>query len=140
MVNALQTLKGLIIEKAQWTGLAAAYLARIDHDCPVEFYKHEVLTGVATLLHVKTPDGKVVAAVVVRIDDTAEGQELVIVAAGGECAGRLMTLDVLPTFEACAKSLGCVSVRAHTRRSAVVAGFLRAGYVVDEYILRKTVA
>ena len=140
MVNALQTLKGLIIEKAQWSGLAAAYLARIDLDCPVDFYKYEVVTGVATLLHVKTPDGKVVAAVVVRLDDLPEGQELVIVAAGGECAGRLMTLDVLPTFEGYAKSLGCVSLRAHTRRSAVVSGFQRAGYKVDEYILRKMVA
>lgn len=140
MVDALKTVKGLIIEKAQWSGLAAAYLARIDHDCPVEFYKHEVVTGISTLLHVKTPDGKIVAAVVIRIDAEPEGQELVIVAAGGECAGRLMTLDVLPTFEAYAKSLGCISLRAHTRRSAVMAGFQKAGYKVDEYILRKMVA
>lgn len=140
MVDALKTINGLMLEKAHWSGLAATYLARIDSDCPVEFYRHEVVTGVSTLMHVKTPDGKVVAVVVVRIEDTAAGGELVIVAAGGECAGRLMTLDVLPTFEAYAKSLGCASIRAHTRRNAVVAGFNRAGYVVDEFILRKSVA
>lgn len=140
MADALKTIKGLVLEKAQWTGLAATYLALIEHDCPVEFYRQEVISGVATLLHVKTPDGKIVAAVVVRFEDTAEGLEMVIVAAGGQCAGRLMTLDVLPTFEAYAKDCGCVSVRAHTRRSAVVAGFNRAGYIVDEFVLRKTVA
>ncbi len=140
MADDLQTVKGLVIEKAAWSGLASTYLARIDLDCPVEYYRQEIVSGRATLLHVKTPDNKVVAAVVVRVEDVAEGKEFVVVAAGGECAGRLMTLDVLPTFETFAKSIGCVSVRAHTRRSAVVAGFNRAGYAVDEYILRKTVA
>ena len=139
MADLLTTVKGLRLSKAAWSPLAADFLSRIESDCPVEFYRDEVQSGYATLLHVKTPGGDIVAAVVVRIEDTAVGQEFVVVAAGGECAGRLMTLDVLPTLEAFAKSLGCRSVRAHTRRNAVAAGFGRAGYHIDEFVLKKAV-
>lgn len=139
MADYLTTVKGLTLHKSPWMPLAGEYLARIDHECPVEFYRDEVQTGRATLLFVKTPDDSVVAAVVVRIDDTASGPEFVVVAAGGECAGRLMTLDVLPTLETFAKGLGCVCVRAHTRRHAVMAGFGRAGYHIDEFVLKKAV-
>lgn len=132
-------MKGLILTPTAWSQLAAQYLALIDSDCPVAFYRHEVEEKIATLLHVSTPEGEVVAAVVVRIDETAYGREFVVVAAGGQCAGRMMTLDTLPALEEYARKIGCNSVRAHTRRSAVMSGFQRAGYSVDEYVLKKAV-
>lgn len=140
MVDALQTIKGLTLERAPWSDVAENFLAKIDHDCPVSFYKSEVKSGCACLLNVKTDNGDIVAVVVTRVDDTAEGREFVIVAAGGECAGRLMTLDVLPVFEEHARAIGCACVRAHTRRNAVVSGFQRAGFSIDEYVLKKRVA
>lgn len=139
MVHSLKTLKGLLLKPSAWSQQAAQFLSLIDADCPVAFYRHEVEKGIATLYNVYTPSGELVAVMVCRLDETAFGREFVVVAAGGQCAGRLMTLDVLPAVEEEAKKQGCNGVRAHTRRSAVMAGFQRAGYSVDEYILKKAV-
>jgi hypothetical protein len=139
MVRHLKTLKGLTLKEEKWSPLTEKFLARINHECPISFYQDQILNDQATLFHVVDPQGETVAALILRLDMSPVGKELVIVAAGGECKGRLMTLDVLKTVENLAKEIGCDSMRAHMRRSAVKAGFERAGFVLDEYVMKKAV-
>lgn len=88
----------------------------------------EILAGCG-LAKIETERGTVALALMRR------GVELWIQAAGGE--GQGMTGPGLEAVEQLARQYGMQSVGFQTRRPGLVRRALRAGYVIDGFILRK---
>lgn len=125
------------LERAQAWGPADDELIRpaLQHASPADI-RYQVESQGAELWHAKHK-GQVIAAYVLRVDSTPEGNEGVIVAAGGALAGFDLTANLLPHVERMFK--GCGSVRIHTARPGMAKKLARQGYALRELVFTKAV-
>ena len=96
--------------------------------------RYQVEAFGAELWHVMD-GGEVIAAYVLRVDSGPDGDEGVIVAAGGKLAGFDLTANVLPHIEAMFKN--CKSVRIHTARQGMAKKLVGQGYRLQELVFTK---
>ena len=80
---------------------------------------------------------RLVGAFVLRVDQTAQGSEGVIVAAGGNLPGFDFTVDLLPHVEALFS--GVVAIRIHTARPGMARKLAAAGYMPREMVFAKVI-
>lgn len=81
-------------------------------------------------------DRRVVAAFAIRVEDTGDGLECVVMASGAE-PGHSLTAPVLDFCEAEAKARGCGSIRFHTSRRAFERIAPTLGWHEAEVVYRK---
>lgn len=124
--------KIITLSPASWSPEAERWLiGAVDQLADV---RASVESGAATLFHVGC-DGELCGAFVLRLDRFALHDEGVIVAAGASVPGVCLAREVLPAIER--KFPTAKTIRIHTRRRGLVRQLARAGYAVDEIILRK---
>ena len=129
-----------MLTSAEWSPEMAADLARIeDPSTGVNWLRREVAEGRLHGLAV-TRAGRPVCHVLYRIEDVADGVELMIAAAGGREPGIDLTASLLPGLEALARRAGATHLRFHTRRPGLVRRAGRLGYRTAEIIMRKAVS
>ena len=81
---------------------------------------------------------QLVGAYLLRVDETKQGKQGVIVAGAGKCDGVDMLATVIPVIEQCFS--GVRSIRYHTQKPALVRKMARQGYRVQEVICVKEIA
>lgn len=124
----------ILIEPAAWCAEAARMLEKAARPHPVEIYREMIESG-AVLFRASGADGRALVYWLLRIDESPEGREGVIVAAGG-AAGFDLVAALLPVVEG--QFSGVKSIRAHTARPGAAKKILRhPGWRVSEIILRK---
>lgn len=131
----------LTLSRVSWNDTAAAILAPVCADDPAGLADVEiqVQTGAASLFKVHSPN-RLVGFYVVRIDHTANGDDLVIIAGAGRLPGVNLIAVMLPTFEAQAAMSDCNAVRIHTNRRGMVKQIARRGYRFAEWVFRKEIS
>jgi hypothetical protein len=125
---------------AQWSPQAEAFLApAMRHDPLVSCRTLEALTfnDEAHLFEIRCGDD-LVGAVVTRLEMREQGDELVIVAAGGRLPGYSQTRSVLPWLERLYPATNWT--RVHTARRGLVRELVRQGYRTRELVLAKPLA
>lgn len=90
-----------------------------------------------TVWHGEDDDRKMVGALVLRVDESIEGAEGVIVAAGGRLPGFDFTVDLLPHIETLFRGVRCI--RIHTARPGMAAKLAAMGYAPREMVFAKGV-
>jgi hypothetical protein len=129
--------KTLILVPAQWSAEVEAILAPAMRADPLATCRTlEALTdnGEAHLLEIRC-DGELVGATVVRLETREQGDELVIVAAGGRLPGHSLLRSLLPYVERIYPS--ATWARIHTARRGMVRELLRQGYSSRELVMAK---
>lgn len=120
----------LHIAREDWSTAAADMLRpAVEHDplCVVDD-----LSGLP--LFVGRHHGQPVLAYLLRVDDTPQGAEGVIVAAAGNLPGVDLTGRVLPFIEG---QLDCDWLRIHTARAGLGRKLQQQGYAVRETVYAK---
>lgn len=126
--------KSLSIEPATWCAETDRIIGQaLQHATPASI-RHQVEHCGARLFHIKH-EGAIVGAFVLRVDDTPEGAEGVIVAAAAKLDGIDMVGTCMPAIEAL--FIGCKSIRYHTAIPALVRKLARMGYVAREIVCFK---
>lgn len=121
---------------ANWTEAAARQFAAVLSYVGVDSLRGQVESGAAQLFELYVDKSfDPCGWYVLRIDQSEEGPEGVVVAAVGHWAGVDITATMLPLVEK--QFYGCVSVRVHTDRPGMVRKLLKQGYGQPEMIVRK---
>lgn len=129
--------KTLILVPAQWSAEVERFLApamRADPLISCRTLEALVYNDEAHLLEVRC-EGELIGAAVVRLETREQGDEIVIVAAGGKLPGHSLTRSVLPYLERL--YAGAAWVRIHTARRAMLRELLRQGYTTREVVMAK---
>lgn len=129
--------KTLILVAAQWSAEVEVLLEPAMRADPLSSCRTlEALcdNDEAHLLEVRC-EGELVGAAVVRLETREQGDELVIVAAGGCLPGHSLTRSVLPYLERLYQS--ATWVRVHTARKGLLRELLRQGYTTREIVMAK---
>lgn len=122
------------ISPCKWADSIEALLLKAG---PVEDIKRQVETEGAKVFKVEI-DGALAAAFVLRIDSLVDGDEGVIVAAGGDGGDVNLTDALLPHIEKIFQ--GVRTVRIHTRRHGLAKKLVQKhGYGMTELVLTKKV-
>lgn len=125
----------IALEKIDWDNLAAEHLAEaVGTGYGLPEMEIEVATS-TTDLYGAFFDGTRFASCILRRD----GEELVVVAAGGKTQEGSTFKLMFPFIKEIAKSEGFTRIRAHTFDAARVRLMEQAGWRQDEYILRAEV-
>ena len=125
----------LTIEPGPWTDEAALWLEQAKGAATLADLKAQAESG-AALFYVRH-EGVTVGAFLLRVDQTAQGPEGVIVAAAAALQGVDMIASCMPTIES--KFIGCKFVRYHTGKPALARKLARMGYVPAEIVSIKTI-
>ncbi len=126
----------LTLKKAQWTEGAAEWLRpACDNLYPLYDLARDVDAGQCTLFNVNSGDEHV-ASFVLRFD----GEEIVIVAAGGYLPGLSLYETITPFIERLAKACGAKYLRGHTRRAGIGRKMEKVGFTLSEWVYRKEIA
>ena len=83
--------------------------------------------------------GAVVARYALRLDQHANGVELVVVAAAGGASGVDLTASIVPTIETQGRQAGAHRVTLRTRRPGLVRKLKKQGWVLDAYCMGKKI-
>lgn len=128
--------KEISIAAGQWGEDVEPWLAQALATATLQDLRNQVKAGAALfrVLH----KGETVGAFLLRIDQTEQGPQGVIVAAAAELAGVDMIASVMPVIES--KFQGVGSIRYHTQKPALVRKMARLGYMAQEVICVKAVA
>lgn len=125
--NQIQSIE---IAEAAWSSKAAIALSEVGNP---EDYASQIKAG-AKLFKVEQ-GGAGIGFYLLRIDQTAEGAEGVLVAAVGR-ADFDLTAAIVPVIEK--QFYGCRSIRIHTGRPGLAKKLSKAGYHAAEIVLRKS--
>lgn len=124
------------IKPAPWSAESAMWLTLALQHATVADLRAQVEAGAA--LFAVESSGRMVGAFVLRLDQTAQGAEGVIVAAGGNLPGFDFTADLLPHVEDLFS--GVVAIRIHTARPGMARKLAAAGYLPREVVFSKVIA
>ncbi len=127
--------KNLTIEPAEWSPAVAMWLTLALQHASLADLRGQVDAGAA--LFAVREGARLVGAFVLRVDQTAQGSEGVIVAAGGNLPGFDFTVDLLPHVEALFS--GVVAIRIHTARPGMARKLAAAGYMPREMVFAKVI-
>lgn len=128
--------QALTIGPGLWCDTVAALIAQAhQHATPAEI-RAQVEGGAARLFTVKA-GGLVVGAFVLRVDQTAEGAEGVIVSGAGNLPGVDLIATCMPVIEGLFQDVR--AIRYHTARPALARRLARLGYAPSEIVARKEV-
>lgn len=83
--------------------------------------------------------GAVVARYALRLEQHANGVELVVVAAAGGASGVDLTASIVPTIETQGRQAGAHRVTLRTRRPGLVRKLKKQGWVLDAYCMGKNI-
>lgn len=131
---ATDTAQTLTIEPGPWTDEAAHWLQQATGAATLADLQKQATAG-AALFYIRH-QGETVGAFLLRIDQTASGDEGVIVAAAAQMAGVDMIESCMPAIEQ--KFIGCKTVRYHTGKPALARKMARRGYMPCEIVSIKT--
>lgn len=128
-------IRGGVLDEAARAAYAAAYSAR----CDTAGGLGSMDAGMrdAQLFEVVV-SGVVVARYALRLEQHANGVELVVVAAAGGASGVDLTASILPTIEKQGRQAGAHRVTLRTRRPGLVRKLKKQGWVLDAYCMGKT--
>lgn len=127
--------KRLTIHQATWTPAVSAFIASaLTKGVTLDDMKARTDDG-AKLFALKDETGATVGAFLLQVDQFAEHDEGVIVAAGGNVPGVDLMRVMVPAIES--MFVGCKTVRTHTEKPAVARKYARLGYRVAELVLVK---
>lgn len=126
--------KVLSIEPAAWNAEAERLTAQALQHASAAEVRGQVERGGAQLFHV-LHGGAIAGAYVLRIDQTADGPEGVIVTAAGHVPGVDLIAALLPTIER--QLQGVRAIRYHTARPALARRLHALGYPPSEIVCRK---
>lgn len=126
----------LTIEPGQWGAAADRLIGLAAPFGTLSDIRAQVESGAARLFYAKH-EGGIVLAFVLRVDTTANGDEGVIVAAGGDMQGIDLTASCLPAIESL--FLNCARIRYHTQNPALARKLSRLGYAAREIVCFKEV-
>jgi len=129
-------IRGGVLDEAARAAYAAAYSAR----CDTAGGLGSMDAGMrdAQLFEVVV-SGVVVARYALRVEQHANGVELVVVAAAGGASGVDLTASILPTIEKQGHQAGAHRVTLRTRRPGLVRKLRKQGWVLDAYCMGKTI-
>ncbi len=127
----------LSIEPRAWGAAADRLIGLAAQHATLADIRQQVQSGAARLFYAKQAE-TIVLAFVLRVDSTANGNEGVIVAAGGDLPGVDLTASCLPAIESL--FVGCVCIRYHTANPALARKLSRMGYVPREIVCFKEVS
>lgn len=125
----------LTIAPASWGPDVAAWLDRARGAASLADL--EAQAGEGGRVFAIMADGETVGAFLLRVDQTADGPEGVIVAAAAELAGIDMVASCLPGIEALFVDVR--AIRYHTARPALARRLAGLGYAPAELVCRKTI-
>lgn len=128
--------KEISIAAGQWGQDVEPWLAQALATATLQDLRNQVQAG-AVLFRVLHA-GATVGAFLLRVDDTPQGKEGVIVAAAAALDGVDMIATVMPIIES--RFQGVRAIRYHTRKPALVRKMARLGYMAQEVICVKAVA
>lgn len=122
-------------EPCAWSPQIAAECLQIASGPEVAAWRENVEAGAWQALEVRQA-GERVGHVLLMVEETALGPEMVIVSGVGR--GMDLLGEFMPRVERYAESLGCKSVRFHTKRPGLMKrGQEQHGYGFAEAIYRK---
>ncbi|HZX32659.1 MAG TPA: hypothetical protein VFF03_15000 [Rhodocyclaceae bacterium] len=122
------------VTQAAWSETLAAALAPAIPDGHPDDLRLQVESGAAALFRVES-GGEEIGGYILRVDQTSQGREGVIVAAGGHLDGVSLVDLLLPHMEA--QFAGVRAVRIHTSRPGMAKKLAAHGYRLQEIVLRK---
>lgn len=129
----------LTIHPAEWCADSERLLGLAMVHATTGDLKFQVESGKALLFQVIREQAGTMPALVgyyvLRVDETADGCEGVLVAAAGDGAGVDLTEAILPVIEK--QFIGCRIIRIHTARPGLAKKLHAAGYNMGEMVLRK---
>ncbi|MBL4761676.1 MAG: hypothetical protein JKY93_03140 [Gammaproteobacteria bacterium] len=136
-----------VIKRNNWNDLTSILflpLLKNDPFISMDDWKEGVKSGSLGLFNVWNAQGEIIAAFIVRIDESPKANELVIVAAAGntpQSENGMGLYDLItPYVVQLANKAECTYMRAHTDRLGVTKLLERAGYETEEYICRLEIA
>lgn len=129
----METQAQLTIEPAEWSAGIAPLIAGAVTPETLPGIRAQVAGGRAELFAVRM-GGRLVGAYVLRVDDAGGSLEGVIVAAAG-LSGFDWFGAVLPAIER--QFVGVDAYRIHTARPGLVKKLAGAGWVPQEFVMRK---
>jgi hypothetical protein len=124
----------LTIAPGAWCAEADRLIGQAAQHATPDDISQQVERGGARLFYVKQ-GAAIVAAFVLRVDQTAHGPEGVIVAAAGKAQGIDLTATCMPVIESL--FVDCVSIRYHTASPALARKLASFGYVPREIVCMK---
>lgn len=136
-----RTQETLSLHPVQWNGdverlLSLAFVHNSDPYFGLDDLEDGAVRGAIQLVEVR--DGlDPVAAIALRLDRSAKGNEMVILAAGGRLAGVNLTATVMPSLEAIAMACGAQSLRVHSSRGGMARHLRSLGFFEAERVYRK---
>lgn len=132
-----------VVKRSNWNEAAANLLVPLCESDPfvsIEGWEEEVLAKIMALFEVYDNEGLLSGVFLVRIDESSECNELVVVGAAGKTPnyepGESIYDLITPYVIKLAQSADCSHVRAHTERKGVVKLLEKAGYKLGEYVCR----
>lgn len=126
----------LSIEPGAWGTAADRLIGLAAHHGTLPDIRAQVQSGAARLFYVMQGEA-IAAAFVLRVDQTAQGAEGVIVAAGGDAPGVDLSQSCMPAIESL--FVDCVRIRYHTASPALARKLSRMGYMPREIVCFKEV-
>lgn len=123
------------VKPSTWTADTDTWLVFAQQHATLSDLREQIGQG-AALFHVYQA-GKMVGAMILRVDQSASGAEGVVVAAAGRLPGFDFTLDLLPHVERLFH--GVKSVRIHTARPGMARKLAASGYTPTEMVFSKAI-
>lgn len=134
MENTAQVTLELV--PGQWNEDAARLIPLAHQAASVDSVRHQVDSGRAQIFYVKA-EAVTVGAFVLRVDQTGQGAEGVIVSGAGELPGVDLVAACMPGIESL--FVGVDAIRYHTARPALARRLARMGYTATEIVCRKEI-